>query len=147
MSENNFYTPTRIDLLRMENELLAYEVRFLKARLADPARGPGSAATAPTSMSRIAHLEEAETDLVLLVRRLGSSPLAPVLRRSTNFRTLEERYVRQSADRAMTPHERAAYLEGAERDLVLLLRRLGRSPLGTLFRRRASFRTLEQRYL
>lgn len=36
MSKNDFYTPTDIDALRMENELLAFEVRFLKARLADP---------------------------------------------------------------------------------------------------------------
>ncbi len=147
MSENNFYTPTKIDLLRMENELLTFEIRFLKARLAGPARGSGSAPTGSTSMSRLVHLEEAENDLVLLVRRLGSSPLGPLLRRSANFRTLEERYVRPPADRSMTTPERAAYLEGAEKDLVLLLRRLGRPPFGPMLRRRPSFRTLEQRYL
>ena len=146
MPDSDFYTPNDVDLLRMENELLAFEVRFLKARLSDPVRGPGSAAGS-TSMSRLVHLEEAENDLVLLVRRLGSSPLGPALRRSANFRTLEERYVRPPADRVMSPPERASYLEGAERDLVLLLRRLGRPPLGTFFRRRPSFRTLEQRYL
>lgn len=147
MSENDFYTPTKIDLLRMENELLTFEIRFLKARLAGSARGQGSATAGLTSMSRLLHLEEAENDLVLLVRRLGSSPLGPVLRRSANFRTLEERYVRPPADRTMTPAERAAYLEGAEKDLVLLLRRLGRPPFGPILRRRSSFRTLEQRYL
>ena len=147
MSENSFYTPTDIDLLRMENELLAFEVRFLKARLAESVRNPGSAASGPTSMGRLVHLEEAENDLVLLVRRLGSSPLGPFLRRSTNFRTLEERYLRPPGDRSMRPQERTAYLEGAEKDLILLLRRLGRPPLGTLLRRRPSFRTLEQRYL
>lgn len=148
MPDSDFYTPNEADLLRMENELLAFEVRFLKARLAESAGGvPGSAPAGSTSMGRLVHLEEAENDLVLLVRRLGSSPLGPVLRRSANFRTLETRYVRPPADRAMSPSERAAYLEGAERDLVLLLRRLGRPPLGVLFRRRPSFRTLEQRYL
>ena len=147
MSENNFYTPTKIDLLRMENELLTFEIRFLKARMAGSARGPGSAATGSTSMSRLVHLEEAENDLVLLVRRLGSSPLGPILRRSANFRTLEERYVRPPADRSLTTPERAAYLQGAEKDLVLLLGRLGRPPLGPILRRRPSFRTLEQRYL
>lgn len=147
MPDSDFYTPTDADLLRMENELLSFEVRFLKARLGESARVPGSAAAGSTSMSRLVHLEEAENDLVLLVRRLGSSSLGPVLRRSANFRTLEARYVRPPADRAMSPPERAAYLEGAERDLVLLLRRLGRPPLGALLRRRPSFRTLEQRYL
>jgi hypothetical protein len=144
---SDFYTPNDADLLKMENELLAFEVRFLKARLGDPARAPGTAAAGSTSMSRLVHLEEAENDLVLLVKRLGSSPLGPVLRRSGNFRTLEERYVKPPADRVMSPPERVAYLEGAEQDLILLLRRLGRPPLGTLFRRRPSFRTLEQRYL
>lgn len=147
MSENNFYTPTKIDLLRMENELLAFEVRFLKARLAQAARVPGSAVASPPAMSRLVHLEEAENDLVLLVKRLGSSPLGPILRRSADFRTLEERYVRPPGVRSMTPPERGAYLEGAEKDLVLLLRRLGRPPFGTVLRRRQSFRTLEQRYL
>ena len=39
MSENDFYTPTDLDMLRMENELLAFEVRFLRARLGWPGRG------------------------------------------------------------------------------------------------------------
>lgn len=146
MPDSDFYTPNDADLLRMENELLAFEVRFLKARLGR-SRGGDPAAAGSLSMSRLVHLEEAENDLVLLVRRLGTSPLGPVLRRSANFRTLEERYVRPPADRDMPPSERASYLEGAERDLVLLLRRLGRPPLGMLFRRRPSFKTLEQRYL
>ena len=130
----------------MENELLAFEVRFLKARLAESGRGPGSMAGS-ASMSRLAHLEEAETDLLLLLRRMSSRPLGPIFRLSGNFRALEERYLRGPSERAMTPAERAVYLEGAEKDLVLLLRRLGRGPLGTIFRRRKSFQTLEQRYL
>jgi hypothetical protein len=47
----------------------------------------------------------------------------------------------------MSPPQRVAYLEGAERDLVLLLRRLGKGPLGVYFRRRKSFRILQERYL
>ena len=43
--------------------------------------------------NRLAYLEEAEKDLVLLLRRLGSSPLGPLMRRRRNFRTLEERYL------------------------------------------------------
>jgi hypothetical protein len=83
-----------------------------------------------------------------LLRRLGSSPLGPLMRRRRSFRTLEERYLRspRSQEAAASPN-RLAYLEEAERDLVLLLRRLGSSPLGPLMRRRRSFRTLEERYL
>ena len=144
MPENEFYTPTDLDRLRMENELLAFEVRFLKAR----SGGQSEIAGSPISLSRMTHLEEAETDLKLLLRRIQNSPLGPVARTNKSFRTLNERYLAQP-DRAlsMSPAQRAVYLEGAERDLELLLRRLGRGPLGVLFRRRKSFRTLQERYL
>ena len=39
MSESDFYAPTDADVLRMENELLGFEVRFLKARLGGSAEG------------------------------------------------------------------------------------------------------------
>ena len=144
MSENDFYTPTDLDRLRMENELLAFEVRFLKAR----SGGQPEVAGSPISLSRMTHLEEAETDLKLLLRRIQNSPLGPVARTNKNFRTLTERYLRQP-DKAlgMSPAQRTLYLEGAEKDLKLLLGRLGRGPLGVAFRRRRSFRTLQERYL
>jgi hypothetical protein len=130
--------------LRMENELLAFEVRFLRSRLGQPAKIPGSS----TSMNRLAYLEEAERDLVLLLRRMSASPLAPLLRRNKNFRTLEYRYLLSSQPRSsFSSPERLAYLEEAERDLVLLLRRMSASPLRRVLRRRKSFRTLQQRYL
>ena len=141
MPEDDFYTPTDVDVLRMENELLAFEVSFLKARLAGKGKRTGS----PNSLGRISQMEEAEQDLLLLLRRMGGSPLGPLLRRNKNFRILEERYLGE--DRARSPEGRAARLESAERDLVLLLRRLGRPPFGPLLRRRKSFRTLEERYL
>jgi hypothetical protein len=144
LPENNFYTPTDLDRLRMENELLAFEVRFLKSR----SGGQPEIAGSPVSLSRLTHLEEAETDLKLLLRRIQNSPLGPVARTNKNFRTLNGRYLKHP-DKAMSmsPPQRVVYLEGAERDLVLLLRRLGRGLLGVLFRRRKSFRTLQERYL
>ena len=142
MSENDFYTPTDLDMLRMENELLAFEVRFLRARLGWPGRGSGSS----PSLNRLAQLEEAESDLVLLVRRMASSPLGPFLRLRGEFRTLEERYLSPEAQEASS-RDRLAYLELAEQDLVLLLRRMGRGPLGRVFRLKREFRTLEERYL
>jgi hypothetical protein len=144
LPDNEFYTPTDIDLLKMENELLAFEVRFLRSRLGQPAKIPGSS----TSLNRLAYLEEAERDLVLLLRRMSASPLAPLLRRNKNFRTLEYRYLLSSQPRGSSSSpERLAYLEEAERDLVLLLRRMSASPLRRVLRRRKSFRTLQQRYL
>jgi hypothetical protein len=144
LPDNEFYTPTDVDLLRMENELLAFEVRFLRSRLGQPAKIPGSS----TSLNRLAYLEEAERDLVLLLRRMSASPLAPLLRRNKNFRTLEYRYLLSSQPQgSSSSRERLAYLEEAERDLVLLLRRMSASPLRRVLRRRKSFRTLEQRYL
>ncbi len=38
MSRDDFYKPTDADALRMENELLAFEARFLKTRLAESER-------------------------------------------------------------------------------------------------------------
>lgn len=144
MSEDDFYTPTDLEKLRMENELLTFEVRFLRTRLGWAGKGPGSS----VSLNRLARLEEAETDLVLLVGRLARSPLGPLLRLRRSFRTLEQRYVLSPVTPdTSSPEARLAYLEQAEQDLVLLLRRLGTSPLGPLLRRRRSFQTLEQRYL
>jgi hypothetical protein len=142
LSKNDFYTPTDLDRLRMENELLAFEVRFLRARLGWPGRGSGSS----PSLTRLAQLEEAESDLVLLVRRMSSSPLGPFLRLRGEFRTLEERYLSPEAQEASS-RDRLAYLELAEQDLVLLLQRMGRGPLGRVFRLKREFRTLEERYL
>ena len=142
MPENDFYTPTDLDMLRMENELLAFEVRFLRARLGWPGRGSGSS----PSLTRLAQLEEAESDLVLLVRRMSSSPLGPFLRLRGEFRTLEERYLSPEAQEASS-RDRLAYLELAEQDLVLLLQRMGRGPLGRVFRLKREFRTLEERYV
>jgi hypothetical protein len=142
LSENDFYTPTELDMLRMENELLSFEVRFLRARLGLPGRDTGSS----PSLNRLAQLEEAERDLVLLVRRMSSSPLGPILRLRGEFRTLEDRYISPEAQEASS-RDRLAYLEMAEQDLVLLLRRMGRGPLGRVFRLKREFRTLEGRYL
>ena len=144
MPENEFYTPTELDRLRMENELLAFEVRFLKAR----SGGQPEVAGSPISLSRMTHLEEAETDLKLLLRRIQNSPLGPIARINKGFRVLNDRYLNQP-DNALTMSspQRALYLEGAERDLVLLLGRLGSGPLGLYFRRRKSFRILQERYL
>jgi hypothetical protein len=143
LPDNEFYTPDDIDLLRMENELLAFEVRFLKARLGQPAKITGSS----TSLNRLAYLEDAERDLVLLLRRLSGSPVGPVLRRSQRFRTLEQKYIHSPRLQGSSSPERLAYLEEAERDLILLLRRMSSKPFGGVLRRRKAFRTLEQRYL
>ncbi len=139
----DFYTPTDVDALRMENELLAFEVRFLRSRLG----WTGRSAVSSTSLSRLSHLEEAETDLRLLIGRISKSPLGPAMRLSGNFRTLEARYLHSPESQDPSSPNRVAYLEGAEKDLVLLLRRLGRGPLGRALRTRGNFRTLEQRYL
>ncbi len=81
MPEDDFYTPTDADALRMENELLAFEVEFLRARYADKERA-------------IARLERAEKDLILLLESLFKSPVRPLLRLKPSLRELERRYLR-----------------------------------------------------
>ena len=122
MPTDDFYTPTDVDALRMENELLAFEVRFLKARFAEPERFRTK-------------LEEAEAQLEESRVQLGES------------RARLEETRAQFEDRLEVAESSVARLEGAEADLVLLLRRLADSPAGWLFRRKPAFRELERRYL
>ncbi len=99
MPRDDFYTPTDIDALRMENELLAFEVRFLKAqlRLAEleqlKSQLEESERSAAQLRSRLAEAERAEQDLVLLLRRLARGPLGLFLGLRQNFRILEQRYL------------------------------------------------------
>jgi hypothetical protein len=102
---DDFYTPTDMDALRMENELLTFEVRFLKTQLsAREAEHERSAAqlrsrleesehSAAQLRDRLSEAESAEQDLVLLLRRLTNSPLGWLLRLKQNFRNLEQRYL------------------------------------------------------
>ena len=97
MREDDFYTPTDIDALRMENELLTFEVRFLKAQLAEverlKSRLEESERSATQLRSQLAEAERAEQDLVLLLRRLAKGPLGWFYGSRQNFRILERRYL------------------------------------------------------
>ena len=97
MPKGDFYKPTDIDALRMENELLAFEVRFLKAQLAEVERLKNrleeSERSATQLRSRLAEAERAEQDLVLLLRRLAKGPLGWFYGSRQNFRILERRYL------------------------------------------------------
>ncbi|MBA4116582.1 MAG: hypothetical protein H0X71_09165 [Rubrobacter sp.] len=125
MPTDDFYTPTDVDALRMENELLAFEVRFLKALFAEPERFRTK-------------LEEAEAQLEESRAQLEETRAQ--LKEAKETRT-------QSEVRLEVAERSVARLEGAEADLVLLLRRLADSPAGWLFRRKPAFRELERRYL
>ena len=97
MPKGDFYKPTDIDALRMENELLAFEVRFLKAQLAESERLKSrleeSERSAAQIRGRLAEAERAEKDLVLLLRRLPKGPLGWFFGLRQNFRILERRYL------------------------------------------------------
>ena len=145
LSERDFYRPTDFDALRMENELLAFEVRFLKARLGGSGRGLRGTAL---STNRITQLEDAERHLTMVLRRLSIPPFAQVFRFSGRIRSLERRYLGPGRIKGpATSPERLQQLEEAERDLTALVRRLSGSPLGRVLRTRPEFRLLEQRYL
>jgi predicted nucleic acid-binding Zn-ribbon protein len=116
LSRDDFYIPTDVDALRMENELLTFEVRFLKAQLsaretaaersaaqlqsrleeAERRLGESEHSTAQLR-TRLEEAERAEQDLVLLLRRLANSPLGWLLRLKQNFRILEQRYLGNDA--------------------------------------------------
>ena len=127
MPRNDFYTPTDMDALRMENELLAFEVRFLKTQLSSREAEHERSAAQLTS-----RLEESERSTAQLRDRLAAASAEA------------ERSTAQLRDRLAAA---SAEAERAEQDLVLLLRRLANSPLGWFFGLRQNFRILEQRYL
>ncbi len=136
MPKDDFYTPTDIDALRMENELLTFEVRFLKAQLAEPER------TRAQLEEARAQLEEARAQLEEVRAQLEE------VRAQLEARLAESERARGQLEARLAKAERSiARLEGAETDLVLLLRRLANSPLGRVLRRKQTFRALEQRYL
>jgi len=101
LPKDEFYTPTDLDSLRMENELLAFEVRFLKAQLAEverlKTRVEESERSATQLRNRLAEAERAEQDLILLVRRLAKGPLGWFFGSRQNFRILEQRYLDKNA--------------------------------------------------
>jgi DNA repair exonuclease SbcCD ATPase subunit len=116
---DDFYTPTDIDALRMENELLVFETRFLRTKATE-------------------REEELERYAARLKDRLEDSE-----------RRLEEseRRLEESERSAEQLRARLAEAERAEQDLILLLRRLANGPFGWFFVGKQNFRVLEQRYL
>ncbi len=108
MSRDDFYTPTDMDALRMENELLVFEARFLRSHLAERVEELERSATrlkeierrleesersAEQLRARLARAERAEQDIVLLLRRLANSPFGWFFGSKQNFRILEQRYL------------------------------------------------------
>jgi septal ring factor EnvC (AmiA/AmiB activator) len=126
LSREDFYTPTDIDALRMENELLAFEARFLRTK-------------------RTAREEELERYVGELKGRLEESER----RLEESERRLEEseRRLEESEHRLEESEHRLEESERAEHDIILLLQRLANSPLGWFFATKQNFRILEQRYL
>jgi len=119
LSEDDFYTPTDVDALRMENELLALEARFLRSELAERVA------------RRVERLERSAARLKDTERRLEES----------------ESRLEESERSAEQLRARLAEAERAEQDIVLLLRRLANSPFGWFFGSKQNFRILEHRYL
>lgn len=92
----------------MENELLSFEVSFLKGSLAEHQRRADKAEAAQiqleqrlkkaqnSAISRAERerLELAHDDLVLLLKRLSKSPVGRILRQRPAFRELESRYLK-----------------------------------------------------
>ncbi len=91
-------TPDEATALAMENELLRYEVRHLRARLAAAQKGapqgqPEGGQGAPAAAGQ----DTAREDLVWLLERLDSSPAGPLFRGRAGFRTLRAKYLGGSA--------------------------------------------------
>lgn len=106
MEELRGSTPQDIGTLQMENELLLFEVRHIRAQLASADRRIKAAVAAKDrelrakdrqlkrAGKRIARLEKAHGDLVWLVQRLDASPARYFLHRWPGFRRLAGIYGR-----------------------------------------------------
>lgn len=108
---NNFrrLAPGDLEALRMENELLSYEVLHLRARLKDADRdwqqkmrvartaAKKEKAKAARQMAqlekRAAELQQAKDDIRWLLNRLDKSFVGPVMRYRPGFRNLLARHM------------------------------------------------------
>lgn len=104
MEELRSPTPQDMVSLQMENELLLFEVRHVRAQLASADRRRRAAVEVKDralsakdrqlkrAERRIARLERARGDLVWLVQRLDSSPARYLFHRWEGFRKLVRVY-------------------------------------------------------
>ncbi|NYG56868.1 hypothetical protein [Nocardioides perillae] len=87
-------TPDELATLRMENELLRYEVRHLSARLREAEAAGGEPASAHRGVEVANVAPQTRDDLVWLLRRIDDVPLVGrLLRRRPGVQTLRERYL------------------------------------------------------
>ncbi len=121
MREEDFYVPDEPFALRMENDLLALENRYLKSR---PEHGLHRDDDAVTQ--KIEAAVKAERDRIL-------------------EKVAEDNEERRRLYRSV-PHDEYARLRKAESDMRWMVRRVENSPAGFLFRRFSGWRNLLERY-
>jgi hypothetical protein len=90
LKEDPFLDAHDPQLLKMENELLTHEVRYLRSRVAGEPLPVADSGVAP---ERIAELESAENELIWLLARLSSGPVGWIARRRSGLRSLMDRYL------------------------------------------------------
>lgn len=118
MASKEIYTPTNADRLRMENDLLALQAQVHRARAREHAGILGEL------QGECARLQDEVNHLRGVIK--------------------EERAA--IAAKAVLERDRYEELRNAHRDLIWLLRRLSRPPLGWVMARRAGFRKLQRRW-
>lgn len=93
---DRWYHPNDLDRLRMENELLSFEVEYLRNVVAGEDRsGQVSmpAGSVVISGEDKQELEQARNDLRWVLRRLEASPIGWILRRRQGFSDLTKRWL------------------------------------------------------
>lgn len=91
MRREHFVADADAANLRMENDLLKYELVHLRARLT--ALEAVLAAQPELEAERLARLRAAERDLVWLLRKLAAPPFGWLARSRQGFRTLWGRWI------------------------------------------------------
>jgi hypothetical protein len=118
MAAKELYTPTNIDRLRMENDLLALQAQVQRSREREHAE------IVSGLQGECARLQDEVEHLRGVIAEERSS----------------------LTSKAVLERDRYEQLRTAQRDLVWLLRKLSRPPLGWLMARRPGFRKLQVRW-
>jgi hypothetical protein len=95
MRSEDFYKPTDADLLQMENELLVFEVQYLKARLAEAKRQAGANNRGAGRVANAGWVKKLLVDAKPHMKRLLKKMPAPVARRMNRFKPLYKEFERK----------------------------------------------------
>lgn len=130
MSSSDFYQPVDADILRLENELLSYEVTFLRARLSEQGRPTPASASARMAYSELEEYARGLREKLQTVEQYALGLKEKLEAVQTYASGLRDEVVE---------------LRKAQSDLRRLLTGLNRTPVGPVLRVSKRYREIASR--